>query len=222
MMLRDLDASTYTHRSYVISAGDSFSAGKATEFEKRLALSSPQGQERTQDLLGHQGGMKEKKALKWSSKDFDTAALIGYSIHTVPRARQIHQSLLTTPLSCLRCLVSSLRLLASHPHGKPDLILTNGPATALIVILASLVLEYFSFLGALPHLGPETEELQRVIRIGERRRTRSIYAESWARVCRPSLSCRIIATFGLCDRVLVQWKMLEERGWGEYKGVLVG
>lgn len=50
---------------------------------------------------------------------------------------------------------------------------------------------------------------------------RTIYVESWARVKRPSLSGRIIVLCGLCDRVLVQWKELEIKGWGEYRGMLV-
>ena len=173
---------TYTHRSYVIGEGDNFSAGKAIEFEQRFA--------ETQDQSALTNGGKQ----------------LGYSVHTVPRARKIHQSLLTTPLSCLHCFKASISLLRSHSKGKPDLILTNGPATALIVIIASLAMDYFSVLG---NWDKGTGS------------TRSIYIESWARVRRPSLSCWIIVTLGLCNQVLVQWPQLEEAGWGTYKGVLV-
>lgn len=173
---------TYTHRSYVISEGDAFSAGKALEFEEGLMARQEQPSTR-----------KEGER-------------VGCSVHTVPRARQIHQSLFTTPLTSLRCLVASISLLRSHHRGKPDLILTNGPATALIIIIASLMLEYFSFLGRWDNGSG---------------RTRSIYVESWARVRRPSLSCWIIVKLGLCNQVLVQWPQLEEAGWGKYRGVLV-
>ena len=173
---------TYTHRTYVVSEGDAFSAGKAVEFEEILAARQEQGS------VAQEG--RE----------------VGYSIHTVPRARRIHQSLLTTPLTSLYCLIASISLLRSHPRGKPDLILSNGPATALVIIIASLAMEYFSFLGGWDKgMG----------------RTRSIYVESWARVRRPSLSCWIIVKLGLCDQVLVQWPQLEEAGWGKYRGVLV-
>ena len=173
---------TYTHRTYVIGEGDAFSAGKAIEFEKKVA-----GTRGPRDLNGGE-------------------TTHGYSLHTVPRARRIHQSLLTTPLSCLRCFMASISIFRSHSSGKPDLILTNGPATALIIIMASLALDYFSFLG---HWDAG---------VGC---TRSIYVESWARVRRPSLSCRIIVNLGLCNQVLVQWPQLEEAGWGIFKGVLV-
>ena len=171
----------YTRRTYVVSEGDDFSSGKAVEFEK--------------DLKARDGSPGSREGTR-----------IGYSIYTVPRARKIHQPLLSTPLSSFRCLAAAISMLRKHPAGKPDLILVNGPATALIVVLAGLVLEYFSFL-------PGWDKW--------RRRTRSIYVESWARVRTPSLSCRLIVTLGLCDQVLVQWLQLEAAGWGTYRGVLV-
>ncbi len=106
-------------------------------------------------------------------------------------------------------------LLYWHPNGYPDLILTNGPATSLVLILASTILRYFSFL---PLVGSARQSARGHSSAGK---MRVIYVESWARVKRPSLSGRIIVWCGLCDRVLVQWKGLQDRGWGEYKGVLV-
>ena len=173
---------TYTHRSYVISEGDAFSAGKAIEFEDGLMA-------------------RPEQPLKDGKGDE-----VGYSIHTVPRARRIHQSLFTSPLTSTHCLVASTAFLRNHPRGKPDLILTNGPATALIIVIANLAIEYFSFLSDWDR---------------GTRRTRSIYVESWARVRRPSLTCWIIVKLGLCDQVLVQWPQLEEAGWGKYRGVLI-
>ena len=169
-------------RTYVVSEGDDFSARKAAEFEQNMRARSK-----------HDPELREEEQLD-------------YAIHTVPRARKIHQSLFTTPLSCLRCLLASISLLWTHPFGKPDLILVNGPATALIIILAGLVLEFFSFLTGWDR---------------GKGRSRSIYVESWARVRTPSLSCRLIVTFGLCDQVFVQWLQLEKAGWGTYRGVLV-
>ena len=82
------------------------------------------------------------------------------------------------------------------------------------------MIRYFSFLPSVGRAGKKKEE---GVRGGEGRISsmRVIYIESWARVRRPSLSGRIIVWCGLCDRVLVQWKGLQDRGWGEYKGVLV-
>ena len=186
-LLTDLNPTRYTHRSYVISSGDDFSAQRAEEFEASLSRK-----------VGV--GIKEKEKGEEGNE--------GFSIHVVPRAREIHQSLLSTPVSSLRCLYACLILLYNHANGYPDLILTNGPATSLILILASTIIRFFAFMPV-------------VMKAGTAEKMRTIYIESWARVKRPSMSGRIIVYCGLCNRVLVQWKGLETRGWGEYRGPLV-
>ena len=203
-LLTSLNPAHYTYRSYVIGSGDDFSAGKAQQFEQDLAAK----QERTE----------KQEIVSFANKEgHEVTGMSGsdYSIHTVPRARQIHQSLLTSPLSSFRCLWACLKLLYWYPNGYPDLVLTNGPATSLILILALTILRYFSFL---PYVGSTG---QRVQGHASSEKMRVIYIESWARVKRPSLSGRIIVRCGLCDRVLVQWKGLQDKGWGEYKGALV-
>lgn len=132
----------------------------------------------------------------------------GYDIKAVPRARKIHQSLLTTPFSSLRTLLACIPLLL-YPS-PPDLILTNGPATATILIFASLILRFFD-----------------VKECNSRGKMRTIYVESWARVKRLSLSGKLL--YGVVDRFVVQWESLEgKKGWGgwgggraEFRGVLV-
>ncbi len=206
-LLSSLNSKHYTYRSYVIGSGDDFSAGRAHDFEKMLAAKRKREEEERQEKgIGFANG-QEKQTRRISKGD--------YSIHTVPRARQIHQSLLTSLISSLRCLCACLKLLYWHSNGYPDLILTNGPATSLILILASTILRYFSFLS---RISPAEQSTAGNSSSGK---MRVVYVESWARVKRPSLSGRIIVWCGLCDRVLVQWKGLQDRGWGEYKGVLV-
>jgi len=174
-----LDWTTFTHRTWIVSSGDTFSATRAKEFEDeafRIAL-----------------GANTHRAAEATS----------YTITSVPRARKIHQPLLTTPLSSLKCLYVCLRLLMSHEHGCPDLILTNGPATATILVWASVILRFFGF-GS--QMG--------------RGQMRTIYVESWARVKKLSLSGRLLCW--VVDRVLVQWPQLKgTQGRGEYLGVLV-
>ena len=200
-LITSLNPAHYTYRTYVIGSGDEFSAGKAQDFERALAAKEErQGVDRFTNVEG---------------KEMTVSLRKNYSIHIVPRARQIHQSLLSSPLSSLRCLYACLKLLFWHSKGYPDLILTNGPATSLILILASIIVRYFSFL---PFVGPLGQSMRGHSSWGK---MRVIYVESWARVKRPSLSGRIVVWCGFCDRVLVQWKSLEDRGWGEYKGVLV-
>ena len=211
-LLANLDPKRYTHRSYVVSSGDEFSARRAEEFERGMGERWGGGGDRM-SMKGEEKG-KEKEEEEGKEKAEGNAGIEnGFSIHTVPRARHIHQPLPTTPLTSLHCLLSCLHLLSHHPHGYPDLILTNGPATALILILAATLIRFFAFM---PGVGRGKGGKGRA-----EEKMRTIYVESWARVKRPSLSGRIIVYCGLCNRVLVQWKGLERGGWGEYRGMLV-
>lgn len=221
-MLRDLDPRAYNHRSYVVSSGDRFSADKAKEFEEELVgRVRGEGRDREGVVDGLDGGVNGKvgaeedgdmsRSMEEDEQKGDEATG-SYDITFVPRARRIHQSLLTTPMSALHCLWACLRLLRSpslslpQSHRRPaypDLILTNGPGTAVIVILASLILRFFDVGGA--------------NRSGS---MRTVYVESWARVKRLSLSGRLL--LGVVDRFLVQWEGLEGIGGkGEWRGVLV-
>ena len=193
-LLSNLDPTDYTHRSYLLSSGDDLSARRAEDFESALAR----------------------------SRASPHAVTSTYDVTTVPRARYIHQSLLTTPLSAMRCLIRCFSVLrappsAVHPrdgegeppeYSYPDLILTNGPGTAVCVVLASLLLRFFS--PVLPKGWAPKEGSMR-----------TIYVESWARVRRLSLSGRILVW--VVDRFLVQWEALKGAGAGkaEYIGVLV-
>ncbi|BFZ60736.1 metalloprotease [Saitoella coloradoensis] len=116
-----------------------------------------------------------------------------YRITTLPRARRVGQSFLTTPLTALLSFLSACHLLLTSP---PDLILANGPGTCVTLILAAYIPR---FLG----LGP-----------------RMVYVESFARVRGLSLSGRLVRP--VVDRFLVQWEGLVGRYPGvEYRGVLV-
>ncbi|KAF2035515.1 oligosaccharide biosynthesis protein Alg14 like protein [Setomelanomma holmii] len=224
-LLRDLDTHKYTHRTYVVSSGDAFSAQRAVEFEKGLEARE---KEAAQELQEHVES-EEVPNIALNGTTLDKKAnnprptCLGpehYNIAIVPRARNIHQSLLTTPFSALYCLYSCfpplLRappLLPNKPPADayeaaaadlPDLIITNGPATAVIVILASLVLRFFDIRGA-----------------HSRAKCKTIYAESFARVKGLSLSGKMLAR--VVDRFLVQWEELEGSGGGraEFWGILV-
>ena len=101
----------------------------------------------------------------------------------------------------------------------PDLILLNGPGTAVIVVFASLVLRFFG-LGSRGG-GGRLEGRGFADRDQPRKRTRTIYIESWARVQKLSLSGRILAACGAVDRLLVQWEPLNGEGGAEWMGWMV-
>jgi beta-1,4-N-acetylglucosaminyltransferase len=215
-LLRSLDTRKYTHRTYVVSSGDAFSAQRAVEFETTL-------EEREMKQKKEEGECVPLVKLNGDAlgrAKVERPACVGpehYTISTIPRARRIHQGLLTTPLSCLYTLWKSFAVLLSAPvrppvttpydraaMDLPDLIITNGPATAVIVILASLILRFFDVKGA-----------------NSRGKCRTIYVESFARVKGLSLSGKVLSL--VVDRFLVQWEELKgsARGRAEFWGVLV-
>jgi beta-1,4-N-acetylglucosaminyltransferase len=114
-----------------------------------------------------------------------------YSIVTVRRARKVHQSFYTTPLTTILSLFDCLQILKS----QPDMILTNSPGTGVCVVIASIILSFFGY-----------------------KPSRTIFIESWARVKTLSLSGKILRP--LVNRFIVQWPQLQEDGI-EYIGPLV-
>ena len=185
-----LDWKDYTFRTWVIGAGDSISARRAKEFEEMVE------------------GLRKEKQKHQTNGSTDRAEEAGYRIVSVPRAREIHQPLLTAPISCLQCLLACWNVLLPSPDPQgvdfPDLILCNGPATATILVYTSILLRFFDV----------RESHTRV-------KMRTVYVESWARVKRLSLSGKLMLR--VVDRYIVQWPQLLEKtgGKGEYLGVLV-
>lgn len=195
-----LDWKDYTHRTWVVGSGDSISAARAKEFEEMAMPLSTQ-----EDLMAG----KVKRATYSGPGTYDVV--------TLPRAREIHQSLSSAPVSSFHCMRACYELLlkntpktrdghAGAPGEKdfPDVILCNGPATATILVFTSMLMRFFDIKGC-----------------STRGKMRTIYVESWARVKKPSLSGTLLKR--VVDRFLVQWPQLE-RGAGaraEYLGVLV-
>jgi len=210
-LIRHLDPRRYAHRTYIVSSGDHFSASKAAEFEMKLA-----------EKYGAKSPSFQNAGEAGDEVQFhdDLGTLGRFDVITVPRARRIHQSLWTTPFTSLLCLLACINgLYQRSTHGRfsevetkrlvnsfeacgyrsPDMVLTNGPATGVITVLAVLILKFFGKQGS-----------------GE---MKTIYVESWARVKTLSLSGKILK-HGMTDRFFVQWEGLKG-GRAEYRGVLV-
>jgi beta-1,4-N-acetylglucosaminyltransferase len=171
LMIQSIVLEKWKRRTWVVSSGDGFSAQRAGEVEEDLVLRVQHGR------VAMEG--------------------IGESvITTIPRARKVHQPLWAAPFSSLKCLWACLHVLTRWD--APDLILTNGPGTGVIVVLASLILRFCDFSGT------------------GAGKTRVVYVESLARVRKLSLSGRLLVK--VADRFLVQWKELE--GVGEYVGAV--
>ncbi|TVY82454.1 UDP-N-acetylglucosamine transferase subunit alg14 [Lachnellula suecica] len=177
-LMRGIDPRKYKRRTYIISSGDDFSSSKAFEIEKTLQARFSEGTPTISE------GEEDPKVGSWEIK-------------VVPRARKIHQPLYTTIFSSAWCLIGCFRVLIEAarestvaPGEYPDIIITNGPATAVIVVLASMVLKYC---GVAPVW-----------------KMNSVYVESWARIKTLSLSGKVLLNLGFCDQFIVQWEILAQ------------
>ena len=186
-LLRDVDPTRYKHRTYIVSSGDGISADKALDIETTI---------------------QAKYSVHVSKAEANDPVTGRWELKVVPRARRIHQSPWTTPLSSLWCLISCMETLRKAsitstiaPHEYPDAIITNGPATAVMVILASILLKFFGFAPLY--------------------KMKTIYVESWARVKTLSLSGKVLLWMGICDKFVVQWEQLAKNinGNGEKQKV---
>lgn len=103
--------------------------------------------------------------------------------NTIPRAREVGESAASSAASVLRCLSGAAPAVAA---AQPDVVLVNGPGSALVVVLAVLVMNAMGLT-----------------------RARSIYVESVARARSFSLSGKIL--YYAVDRFVVQWPGLVEK-----------
>ncbi|UZJ56994.1 hypothetical protein CBS101457_006314 [Exobasidium rhododendri] len=173
-LLRALPTERYNHRTYIATKEDKFSMNKALEYE--LSLSAE------------------------TTKLTDTAT--SFDFIQLPRARNVHQRWVSTPLSVLLafgacCYQFILRplLLDRKTTFLPDVIIMNGPGTCVPIAAAVYVLRFF---------GLESPRL--------------IYVESFARVSSLSLTAKILRFF--VDRFVVQWQEALVSGT-DYRGCLV-
>jgi len=168
-----LDFSRYTPRTYLVSEGDTLSEQKAVALEKLKATAS------TSSLRSG----------------------VGYQVLIIPRARRVHQNLLTVPFTTLRSLLAAVYRVTLAPRlsrdSAFDLLILNGPGTCFVLCVAAYINRF---------LGLQSPRL--------------VYVESFARVRVLSLTGKLLRH--VVDRFIVQWPdLLKDGGRGECYGWLV-
>lgn len=106
-----------------------------------------------------------------------------FSMKTIPRAREVKQSWLSTVVSTARAIFHAIPIAFDV---RPDLLLVNGPGTCIPIILASLLLQ-----------------------ITTNHDVKLVFIESYCRVERLSLTGRLLYHFA--DVFFVQWPQLCEK-----------
>jgi len=201
MLTSALDLTRYAPRTYIISEGDTLSAKKAIALESHLkaaeATSVAVSLCHTSAALSRRFSLSRSQ--NWPQGQQD------YRILRIPRARRVHQSLLTVLPTFMHSLLACIHLVTISPllgrstFGAPfvDLVILNGPGTC-VTLCAAIMLNK---LIGLPS-------------------PKMIYVESFARVQSLSLSGRILRH--VVDRFIVQWPgLLSADGREEYYGCLV-
>jgi beta-1,4-N-acetylglucosaminyltransferase len=185
-------SSKFTHRTYVVSSGDGFSAQRAAEFESEVFKN-----------LGSFHVTTVSRARKVHQSIFTTpwsATMSLWDCVKVVRGRHPDQQL------------------DQSNHVYPDLILTNGPGTGVCVVLASIICLCLGFSGPRKNANGQSDKAEEAP-YEKSGQMRTIFIESWARVRSLSLSGKILLP--LVDRFLVQWpKLVAEGSRAEYVGTL--
>ncbi|KAM3914377.1 UDP-N-acetylglucosamine transferase subunit ALG14 [Leptodactylus fuscus] len=167
------------HVSLLVVAG---SGGHTTEILRLLSCLSDSYCP-THYVLAETDQMSQEKIHSFEASKEKTSTNPKYTIHRIPRSREVRQSWSSSFLTTLQSLFYSLPLTF---HLKPDVILCNGPGTCIPVCFSALLL---GILGV--------------------KKTIIIYVESLCRVESLSLSGKIL--YYVADQFIVQWPLLKDK-----------
>lgn len=133
-----INFSRFTPRKYIVTEGDHLSAQKAAALE----LLKSDGASKTVGFLILPIDFPFHNHVKQAIPNIKH-----YTVLTIPRARRVHQSLLSTPpsavLSLATCLhhvmVAPMLLPKGNTSGFADVLLINGPGTCFVLCIAVYV-----------------------------------------------------------------------------------
>ncbi|XP_075038423.1 UDP-N-acetylglucosamine transferase subunit ALG14 isoform X1 [Mixophyes fleayi] len=167
------------HVSLLVVAG---SGGHTTEV-LRLLSSLSKSYTPTHYVIAETDKMSEDKIRSFENTKDKGSSHPLYTIHRIPRSREVRQSWSSSFLTTLQSLFYSIPLTLRL---KPDLILCNGPGTCIPVCFSALLLQ---ILG-----------INKII---------IVYVESICRVESLSLSGKLLYYF--VDYFIVQWPLLKDK-----------
>ncbi|KAG8436777.1 hypothetical protein GDO86_007745 [Hymenochirus boettgeri] len=134
-------------------------------------------------ILAETDTMSEEKIHSFEKRKMSGVSKNMYSVHRIPRSREVRQSWSTSFLTTLQSIFYSFPLTARL---LPDLVLCNGPGTCVPVCISAFLLGVFG--------------IKKII---------IVYVESICRVDNLSLSGRLIYYFA--DYFFVQWPSLKAK-----------
>lgn len=179
-LLSTFDLATYSPRCYIVAATDKMSGQKATALETKAGIAT---RDPSTGPISNTTSSKSvlNRRLKFE-KELSNSDLSPFSTISIPRSREVGQSFRSSIWTTLRAALYAAYAVLSF---SPDLVLTNGPGTALPVVVAVVAGRLLGLAG-----------------------TKVVYVESIARVKKLSLTGKILYHLRLADEFLVQWEEL--------------
>jgi beta-1,4-N-acetylglucosaminyltransferase len=183
-LLRGFDLAAYSPRRYVVAATDSMSGPKAAAFEAERAAPPPPPPPPPPSPASPPSPAARRTPRKQLRRPPARRAPPPppYDVVAIPRSREVGQSFRSSVPTTLCALRHALAAVLAF---RPDLLLVNGPGTALPLVAAVLAARALGLA-----------------------RCRVVYVESIARVYRLSLTGAILYRLRLADEFLVQWEEL--------------
>lgn len=184
------------------------SGGHTGELLQMLTNSPPTDNIHRIWVVCHGDETSRKKIISWEDERKSGKSLVsGYEIATIRRAREVHQRWATVPVSIIRCAYDIYKVLTKgYPYrgtqdtsketlgrnnGYPQVIVTNGPGTGLIIAGVAWLMKMFWRLPASS--------------------CKVLFIESIARVKTLSLTGKLFYYTGIATSMVVQHKAVGKK-----------
>uniref|UniRef100_A0A1I8AF94 UDP-N-acetylglucosamine transferase subunit ALG14 n=1 Tax=Steinernema glaseri TaxID=37863 RepID=A0A1I8AF94_9BILA len=132
-------------------------------------------------VIAETDSMSERKVLEFEKDSSDGK----YEILKIPRSREVGQSYFTSIFSTLRSILAAFRIVWTT---RPDVVITNGPGTAIPICLVSFFFDLIRIMDIRIH-----------------------FIESYCRVKSLSLTGLILYYMRITDTFIVQWKEVHNK-----------
>lgn len=194
-LLKSFDPDIYWPRRYIVASTDSMSGQKAAAFEALIESHIDQQDHAMTPGTQHKATkLLRQRKMQPGSANFSNDGV--FSVKIIPRSREVGQSFITSVGTTLYAAIYAFKFVFTF---RPDLVLINGPGTALPVVVAAVAARMVGLADA-----------------------KVVYVESIARVTRLSLTGKILYKLRLSHEFFVQWEeLLEAYPRAKYAGRLM-
>lgn len=205
-LIQQLDITVYAPIIYIVGESDVTSIPRLQRYISSLMNNSSEYNRCRWDGRYPQDINDDENATTITE---DPTITTSAQVYTLPRAREVHQSYLSSIFTTLHSTYKTLQLLYTL---RPNLIMTNGPGTCVPLVYCAFVLRlWFSLMNDDTTLdrSRSTPSNNNNKRSSNNLLYRTIFIESICRVKTLSLSGKLV--YPIVDSFMVHWPNLMER-----------